>query len=113
MEHVSTTAVEFAEPVEGVRLALLAAGEAMSVQEFRIEPGATVPEHSHPHEQVGYLSEGRLTFVLEDGEEVLIEAGESYRFAGDEPHAAENRGEKPVEGIDVFSPPRTDPDWAK
>ena len=112
MDHVSSGAVEFAEPVEGVQLALLAAGERMSVQRFRIEPGATVPEHSHPHEQVGYLVRGELTFQI-DGDKVLVAGGDSYSLASEEPHAVENQSDRVVEGIDVFSPPRTDPDWAK
>jgi hypothetical protein len=34
-------------------------------------------------------------------------------LAGEEVHGAENRGEETVLGVDVFSPPRTDPDWAE
>ena len=112
MDFVSTGAVETAEPIYGVELALLAAGERMNVQHFRIEPGATVPEHSHPHEQVGYVVTGNLTFLIE-GEEIVVERGGSYSLASEEPHAIENRGDAVVEGIDVFSPPRTNPDWAE
>jgi quercetin dioxygenase-like cupin family protein len=52
-----------------------------------------------------------MTLVSADGREKVIEAGESYVLAGEEAHAAENRGEEDVVGIDIFSPPRTDPDW--
>ncbi len=112
MDHVPKTAVETAEPIEGVELALLATGQEANIQHFRIGPGATVPEHSHPHEQLGYLMRGELAFVV-DGEEVVVEAGDSYRLTGDEPHAVENGSDTVAEGIDVFSPPRTDPDWAE
>ncbi|MDZ7849656.1 MAG: cupin domain-containing protein [Halodesulfurarchaeum sp.] len=112
MDHVPQSAVETAEPIDGVQLRLLANGESANVQQYRIEPGGVVPEHSHPHEQLGYLVRGELTFVL-DGEEVIVEAGDSYRLAGDEPHAVENRSDTLAEGIDVFSPPRTDPNWAE
>lgn len=101
-----------AEPVDRVHLQQLAAGEEMSVQSFRIEPGATVPEHSHHHEQTGYIIEGTLTFVV-DGEDVVVGPGDSYAIPGAEPHGAENRGDKEVFGLDIFSPPRTDPDWAE
>ncbi|MFB6075465.1 MAG: cupin domain-containing protein, partial [Haloarculaceae archaeon] len=77
---------------------------------FHIEPGARVPEHDHRHEQVGYVERGTFTFVVE-GEEYTIGAGDSYQIPGGEPHAAENRTDEPVSGIDVFSPPRVDPDW--
>ena len=110
MEHAALGAET--EAVEQVHLAQLAAGEEMSVQHFRIEPGATVPEHDHHHEQAGFVYEGELTFLLDDGE-VTVGAGESYVLAGHEVHGAENRGDTPVRGVDIFSPPRPDPDWAE
>lgn len=110
MELVPAESIDATEAVENVHLKRLLDGEKMTVQHFSIEPGATVPEHSHPHEQVGYMLSGELTFVA-DGEDHLVEAGDSYVLAGDEPHAAENRGDVPAVGIDVFSPPREAPDW--
>lgn len=104
---------ETTEAVESVHLAQLAAGEEMSVQHFEFEPGATVPSHDHHHEQTGFVYEGELTFLLEDGEEAVVSAGESYVLAGGEIHGAENRGEEVVRGVDVFSPPRPNPDWAE
>jgi quercetin dioxygenase-like cupin family protein len=112
MDRVSGSDVETAEPIDGVQLALLAAGEHMNIQQFRIKPGAVVPEHSHHHEQLGYLLRGELTFTI-DGEAIVVEAGDSYSLPGNEPHAVENRGKSVAEGIDIFSPPRTDPDWAE
>ncbi|WP_318568501.1 cupin domain-containing protein [Salinigranum marinum] len=111
MKHVSGSAVDPTEAVDGVHLAQHAAGSEMSVQRFRIEPGAVVPEHAHPHEQTGYVAAGTLTFII-DGEEIVVSAGDSYAIPGDEPHAVENRGERVVEGVDVFAPPRLNPDWA-
>ncbi|WP_435077316.1 cupin domain-containing protein [Halococcus sp. AFM35] len=111
MESLGTDS-ESTEAIEGVHLAMLAGGEAMNVQRFEIEPGATVPTHSHPHEQAGYLVMGTLTFVLDD-EERELRTGDSYVIPGGESHGVENRGEDIVRGIDVFSPPRENPDWAE
>jgi len=111
MESVKPEARSTVEAVAGVHLTQLAVGDRMSVQHYRIEPGAVVPEHAHPHEQAGVLHSGVMTLVSADGREQVIEAGESYVLAGEEAHAAENRGEEDVVGIDIFSPPRTDPDW--
>ncbi|ELZ78383.1 cupin [Haloferax larsenii JCM 13917] len=111
MDRVSIDDVSPTEAVEDVHLAVLAGGEEMNVQHFRIEPGATVPVHEHPHEQVGYIVAGELTFVLGDGDEVVVGPGDSYSLAGGEAHGAENRGDDPVVGIDVFSPPRDDAPW--
>ncbi|MDS0294391.1 cupin domain-containing protein [Halogeometricum luteum] len=110
MERVSADDVESVEAVPDVHLSVLAGAERMNVQHFRIEPGATVPSHDHEQEQVGYLTAGELTFVLED-EEVVVRAGDSYALDSEEVHAAENRGEETVEGVDIFSPPRTMADW--
>ncbi|WP_135824020.1 cupin domain-containing protein [Halorussus ruber] len=110
MEVVPNDAEESTEAVEGVHLSLLAGAEKMNVQHFDIEPGAEVPEHSHDHEQAGYITQGTLTFIV-DGEEIDVSAGDSYVLPGGEPHAAENRGDERVEGVDIFSPPRENPDW--
>jgi quercetin dioxygenase-like cupin family protein len=112
MHEVAPADSETVEALDGVHLTQLAVGERMSVQHFHIEPGATVPEHSHDHEQVGYVTAGTLTFVV-DGETHVISAGESYVIPGGQPHEAANRRDDPVHGIDVFSPPRPNPDWAR
>jgi quercetin dioxygenase-like cupin family protein len=125
MELVQHSVRETVEAVDGVHLTQLAVGEEMSVQHFHFEPGTVVPEHSHPHEQVGYLVRGTLTILIdsggteasqaggdgEGGDEYLVGPSDSYSISGGEPHAAENRTEEPVEGIDIFAPPRANPDW--
>ena len=112
MDLVTESEREAVEAVSGAHLAVAAAGERMSVQHFRIDPGAEVPAHSHPHEQAGYVTEGELTFVLDGDERLVAGPGDAYVIPGGETHAAVNEGETPVEGVDIFSPPRTDPDWA-
>ena len=98
------------EAVDGVFLTQGAVGEETSIQLFEIEPGESVPEHEHPHEQIGMITAGAVTFVV-DGEERVVEAGDTYVIPGDEPHAAANRGDEPAVGYDIFSPPRANPDW--
>ena len=113
MDRVTDSESDTVEAVAGAHLAQLAAGERISLQRFTIDPGAEVPEHDHRHEQAGYVVEGELTFLLDGGDErVVVGPGDSYVIPGGEPHAAVNEGETPVEGVDVFGPPRTDPDWA-
>lgn len=121
MERVPYEAAATVEALDGVHLAQLAAGDRMSVQYFFVEPGERVPEHSHEHEQVGFVLEGSGYFVVGDeapetsranGEETFVGEGDSYVIPGGEPHALENRSDVPMRGVDVFSPPRVDPDWA-
>ncbi len=111
MEVTRTGASETVEAEPGVHLTQLAVGAEASVQGVRIEPGGEVPEHSHPHEQVGFVYEGELTFLLEGGDAITVGAGESYWLEGGEVHAAENGSETTVRAIDVFSPPRPNPGW--
>ncbi|MEF8775492.1 MAG: cupin domain-containing protein [Haloarculaceae archaeon] len=98
------------EAVEGAHLTALVVGDRMSVQHFHIEPGARIPAHSHEQEQVGMVTKGTLTFES-DGETEVISPGESYLVPGGADHAATNESEVPVDGIDVFAPPRSNPDW--
>ncbi|MWV64864.1 cupin domain-containing protein [Halorubrum sp. JWXQ-INN 858] len=112
MDVVPDDEVEAVEAVDGVHLTQGAAGENASIQRFYIEPGAEVPVHDHPHEQVGTVTQGTLTFVVDD-EDVPVHAGDTFAIPGDEPHGAVNRGDVPVEGFDVFSPARPNPDWGE
>lgn len=112
MEEVPQAANETIEVVDGVYLTQLAVGERMSVQHFHIDTGAVVPEHSHDHEQVGFVARGTFTFEV-NGDEYVIGPGDSYVIPPGEPHRAENRTDEPVTGIDVFSPPRSDAAWGE
>ncbi|WP_458187026.1 cupin domain-containing protein [Haladaptatus sp. NG-WS-4] len=112
MEIDSYDARDAVENPDGVHLAQLAAGDRASVQHFRIEPGAGVETHSHEHEQLGFVNEGELVFTV-GGEERIVEADDAYVIPADEPHAAENRGDDAVVGIEVFAPARQTPPWTE
>lgn len=99
------------EVVEGVHLTQLVSGAQMSIQHYHIEPGAVVPEHDHHHEQSGFVYKGALTFYGSE-ESTIVGTGESYVLSANEPHRVENHGEDAAIGIDVFSPPRPNPDWS-
>lgn len=79
-------------------------GLMLSVVEF--EPGGVVPEHAHPHEQMGYLVSGRLEFTV-GGETRILEAGDLWRIPGGVPHKVVAR-DGPAVALDVFHPVRDD-----
>ena len=93
----------YREVLEGVRLKTMAHGERTLLGEFRLGKGATVPAHNHPHEQTGYLVSGRLSFIIDGGEQVA-EAGDAWCIAGGVEHAAEALEDSVV--VEVFSPVR-------
>ena len=95
----------FNELLDGVRLKSMVHGAATHLTEVRFVAGAVVPEHSHPHEQTGYLITGSLRF-FGDGEDTVVRPGDCWNFASGVPHGAEALEDSVV--IEVFSPVRED-----
>lgn len=97
-----------ATPVEmlpGLVRRTLADGESMMLCEFTFDAGVEVPNHSHPHEQVGYVVSGRLRMIV-DGQSHDLGPGDSYHAPSNVPHGALTL--EPSVMVDVFSPPRED-----
>jgi quercetin dioxygenase-like cupin family protein len=76
----------------------------MSLAEF--EPNAVVEEHSHPHEQVGMVLQGRAVFFI-GGEQKTLGPGDIFRIPGGVPHRVVALDE-PVQALDIFYPIRED-----
>ncbi len=112
MEHLLPEEIETTEPVENVHAAYLIEGDRMSSQYFEMEPGAVIPEHDHPHEQIGFLFEGEVTISVEDGTRT-VSAGDGFYFEGGESHSVENTGGTTARGVDMFSPPRPEDYWSE
>jgi quercetin dioxygenase-like cupin family protein len=95
-----------ATPVEmlpGVIRRTLNEGDRTMICEIELAKGSVVPLHTHPHEQTGYLSRGRLLFRAGDEERELKE-GDSWAIRGDVPHMVTALEDSIA--IDIFSPPR-------
>jgi quercetin dioxygenase-like cupin family protein len=82
------------------------AAERMMLSVVDLEPHAVVAEHSHPHEQVGMLLEGRAVFWI-GGEEKTLQAGDVYRIPGGVPHRVVVL-DGPARALDIFCPIRED-----
>ena len=80
-------------------------GETMTLSFVDIQPGARLPEHSHPHEQITYLIEGELEMVI-GGEKMLLTPGMVHVIPGNVPHSA--IAHTFVKVLDAFSPVRED-----
>jgi quercetin dioxygenase-like cupin family protein len=91
----------------GVSSKLLVDGQNMTVQWSRWEPGASAPEHTHPHEQIGICLEGQIVVTI-NGQEFVVNAGEFYYIPPNAPHTERNDGEIPAVLTDFFSPIRSD-----
>ena len=82
------------------------AGERMMLSLVEFAPRAIVQPHSHPHEQMGMLLEGQLTFTI-GGQTRTLQPGEMWRIPGGVVHSAV-AGDEPVKALDVFHPIRDD-----
>jgi quercetin dioxygenase-like cupin family protein len=76
---------------------------------LELKKGCIVPRHQHPNEQIYYITQGALLFVLgEEGStiEKIVREGELLVIPGNVPHSAEAL-EDTVD-FDIFAPPRQD-----
>ncbi len=80
------------------------AAEKMMLSLVDLEPHSVVAEHSHPHEQVGMVLEGRAIFTIGD-EEKTLQAGDFYRIPGHVRHKVVVLAET-CKALDIFYPVR-------
>ncbi|MEM0453062.1 MAG: cupin domain-containing protein [Sulfolobales archaeon] len=86
---------------------ILMVGEKLMLIMVELDPGASVPWHSHPQEQVSFVLKGRAEVRTSEGLYVFQE-GTSYNFKPNEPHETHNPGPDKLVVIEAFSPPRED-----
>ena len=70
----------------------------------RLAPGAIMPDHNHPHEQLGYVVEGTMVLNLA-GDERTLQPGDAYAIPGGVTHRAVG-GPNGCLVLDAFNPPR-------
>lgn len=91
--------------LDKISMKTLVYGDKTLMAEFRLEAGAKLPPHDHPHEQTGYLVSGRMDLTV--GEETLeLEPGDSWSIPGGVLHHAVAVEDSVA--IEVFSPVRED-----
>ena len=83
---------------------LFGGGAMLNLIEF--EPGAEVPVHQHPHEQLGLVLRGVQTLIV-DGVRHDLGPMQGYVLPGGVEHAAEC-GPEGATVLDVFQPVRED-----
>jgi quercetin dioxygenase-like cupin family protein len=98
----SLRAFQLAEGVTGRPLF----GEGAMINLIEFEPGAVVPVHSHPHEQLGIVLRGVQILVI-DGEDHPLGPMQGYVLPGGLEHGA-RCGPEGATVIDVFQPVRED-----
>lgn len=94
--------VEALSPILGRQMIV---GTNVMVARVLFKKGAKVPRHSHHNEQVTYILEGALRFILDD-REVTVSAGEVLCIPPHVPHEA--FALEDTVDLDIFNPPRQD-----
>ena len=85
-------------------MAKIASGEKVMLSLVTLAPGAVVPEHAHPHEQMGMLVSGAMELTV-SGQTRTLSGHEIYLVPGGVLHKA-LAGPEGAVALDVFSPPR-------
>jgi quercetin dioxygenase-like cupin family protein len=83
----------------------IVSGDREMLAQTYLKRGAQVPMHAHDSEQMTYVLQGALRFLV-DGEEIIVKEGEVLHIPSGIPHQAEAL-EDTFE-LDVFSPIRAD-----
>jgi len=83
-------------------------GERMMIAQILLKKDSVVPMHSHDNEQITYVVDGALRFLLGEAQdkEVIVRSGEVLVIPSHLPHSA-TALEDTID-VDVFCPPRQD-----
>jgi quercetin dioxygenase-like cupin family protein len=96
------------ETMKGTITRRLITSDRMMIAHVYLKKGDDVPRHSHENEQITYILEGALQFLLgANGErELIVRAGEVLVIPSYLPHSA--LALEDTLDVDVFNPPRQD-----
>ena len=92
-------------PAPGIQRQMVV-GENVMMVRFTFEPFLVTPEHTHPHEQMTLVVQGKVKFFIE-GEVKIVSPGDVLHFPPHNRHGATMLDEEVVL-IDIFSPIRND-----
>ena len=95
----------YKKALPGVKIKTLVYGEKTLLTDLRFNKGSSLPTHSHPHEQTGYLIKGKLKLRIAD-EAFELNPGDSWSIPSNAEHSAEVLEDTVV--VEVFSPVRED-----
>ena len=104
LQHLKWNAVEL-EQLNPLLQRQFVVGRDIMIARILLKKGCVVPLHRHVNEQVTYILEGALKFLI-DGREIIVRAGEVLTIPPNMPHRAEAIMD--TVDLDVFNPPRAD-----
>ena len=104
LKHIPWNSVEL-EDLNPLLQRQMVWGQGVMLARILLKKGCVVPMHSHLNEQLTYILEGALKFLI-DGREIVVNAGEVLTIPAHMPHQAEALAD--TVDLDIFHPPRAD-----
>ena len=77
-------------------------GREVVMARVEFNPGAVVPKHTHPGEEIAYVLEGELSVELEGKPPVTIKAGDSFFVPAGTIHTAKNPGKTATRVVSTY-----------
>ena len=71
---------------------------------IKLDPGVTT-SHSHINEQIGYILSGKVELTI-NNEKRVLEKGYSYYIPSNAGHGFKVLENKPLEYLEIFTPPK-------
>jgi quercetin dioxygenase-like cupin family protein len=104
MGFIDFETLDVKELVPGFK-AVFVHSDNMTLAYWNVEQGAELPEHSHPHEQVTSVVDGRFELTVA-GESRVLDSGSAAVIPSETPHGG--KALTPCRIIDAFHPVRED-----
>jgi quercetin dioxygenase-like cupin family protein len=89
--------------LEGIKIKTLVYGELTLLTEFVMDQGSSLPQHTHPYEQTGYLVSGSIILHIGDKKQIII-PGDSWCIPQNMLHHAEIIEDSVA--VEIFAPTR-------
>lgn len=91
---------------DGAERRVLSHGGSLMLVQFTFKAGVASLEHSHPHEQVGYVVSGEVEVIMAGAEPRRLTSGGSYYVPSNVKHYIKTI--LPTILVDAFTPVRDD-----
>lgn len=104
MSYARNSEVKAVEMLPGVFRKTMSMTDRVMLCEITLKEGAGVPLHQHPHDQIGYVVQGKIRMQI-GAESIIFNPGDSYAIPGGTPHSGHPEGGD-CTVIDIFHPVR-------
>ncbi len=91
---------------DGAERRVLSYGGGLMLVQFTFDAGVASFEHSHPHEQIGYVVSGEIDVIMEGAQTRRLTSGGSYFVPSNVRHYIKTFA--PTVLVDAFTPVRDD-----